>query len=68
MIFAAVGGPQEIHAISEAKKQALESVDLLRYKLERKDTKILTCCIVQSLKFINFATPKKWGFPQYEKR
>ena len=52
MIFAAVGGPQEIHAISEAKK----------------DTKILTCCIVQSLKFINFATPKKWGFPQYEKR
>lgn len=52
MIFAAVGGPQEIHAISEAKK----------------DTKILTCCIVQSLKFTNFATPKKWGFPQYEKR
>ena len=52
MIFVEIGGPQEIHAISEAKK----------------DAKILTCCIVQSLKFTNFATPEKRGFPQYEKR
>ena len=53
MIFVEIGGPQEIHAISEAKKDT---------------KKILTCCIVQSLKFTNFATPGKRGFPQYEKR
>ena len=52
MIFVEIGGPQEIHAISETKKIQ----------------KILTCCIVQSLKFTNFATPEKRGFPQYEKR
>lgn len=52
MIFVEIGGSQEIHAIYEAKK----------------DAKILTRCIVQSLKFINFATQKKWGFPQYEKK
>ena len=51
MIFVEIGGPQEIHAISEAKK----------------DAKILTCCIVQSLKFINFATPKNGDFPNMKK-
>ena len=35
---------------------------------QKKIQKILTCCIVQSLKFTNFATPEKRGFPQYEKR